>query len=154
VSEGVFDVSPENGSVTITLKAETGHDVPWIVIRYTSVTEALEGFKKNDGADLMELMRNVAGASKAFKAVYNNRDLPPRSQGKPEGAGNPSPQVTMGTDVFKTEDDAPPFGETPPSVPSCKHGDMKLVTHKGTKGYVCASGLDKNDPNRCPSVMV
>lgn len=149
-----FDVEVENGSVTITLKADAGHDVPWMVIRYKSVDEALKAFKQDDGAQLMELMRNVSGAAKAFKAVYNNKDLPARTQGKPEGADTPSPQVTTGADPFKPEDDAPPFGDSTPAVPSCKHGTMKLVEHKGTRGYICDSGLPKDDPNRCPSVML
>lgn len=152
MNEGPFDVTVENGSVTITLKADTGHDVPWLVIRYASVSEALTAFKKNDGAELMELMRNVAGAAKAFKDIYNNKDLPPRSQGKPADADKPSPQVTTKADVF-AGDDAPPF-EGVPDTPSCKHGEMKLVEHNGTKGYICSSGLPKNDPNRCPSVML
>lgn len=153
MSDGPFDVSVENGSVTITLKAAAGHEVPWMVIRYASVSEALSAFKKDDGAELMELMRNVAGASKAFNAVYTNKDLPPRTQGKPEGADRPSPQVTTGADVFGT-DDAPPFGDTSTTPPSCKHGAMTLVEHQGTKGYICPADLPKGHPERCPSVMV
>lgn len=152
--ETIWDTN-QDGSVTITLKAKGGHEVPWIVLRYNSVPEALAAFKKDDGADLMELFRNVSGAAKALDQVYNNREAPPaRTQGKPEGASQASPQVEMKADPFKQEDDAPPFADSTPETPKCKHGAMELKEHGGKKGYVCSSGLPKDNPERCPSVMV
>jgi hypothetical protein len=145
----------EDGSVAITLKPKGGHEVPWIVLRYPSVSAALAAFKKDDGAELMELFKNVSGAQKAYDQTYNNREAPAaKTQGKPEGANTPSPQVEMKADPFKQEDDAPPFGDSEPEVPSCKHGKMKLVEHSGKKGYVCASGLPKENPERCASIML
>lgn len=152
MSESAFETTLDKDGVTITLKADANQGTPWLVLRYTSVEAALAAFKKEDGAELMELMRNVAGAAKAFKATWNNEDIPSRTQGKPEAAGTPSPQVTTKADPFKV-DDAPPFGDED-NTPTCKHGKMQLVVHKGTKGYVCASGLPREDPERCASVMV
>ena len=149
MSDNAFETTLDKEGVVITLKASKDYDAPWLVVRYASVSDALEAFKKEDGAELTELMRNVGGASKAFNAIYSNKELPPRTQGKPEGANNPSPQVTTGADPFGV-DDAPPFGEQTITVPSCKHGEMKLITYKGAKGYVCDSGLPKNE--RCPGI--
>lgn len=154
MTDSPFEVS-DDGSVTITLKADGDHKAPWMVLRYDSVEKALEAFAKEDGAHLMKLMREVSGAAKAFNATYNNKEIPEaRTQGKPQGANAPSPE--KGQDVFNPQpvDDAPPFASTGPSVPTCKHGEMQRKEHKGTVGYICPSGLPKDDPGRCASVMV
>jgi hypothetical protein len=154
MTDSPFEVS-DDGSVTITLKADGDHKAPWMVLRYDSVEKALEAFAKEDGAHLMKLMREVSGASKAFNATYNNKEIPEaRTQGKPQGADTPSPE--KGQDPFSPTpvDDAPPFATTAPSVPSCKHGEMEKRVHKGVTGYICPSGLPKDDPGRCASVMV
>lgn len=147
-SDAVWE-QESDGSVTITLKPKGGHEVPWIVLRYKSVSDALEAFKKEDGAELMELFRNVSGAQKALDMTYNNKEAPPtRTQGKPEAANQPSPQTTEQADPFKVEDDAPPFA-TSEDVPTCAHGPRLMRLHGGKTYWVCSSDLPKDDPARC-----
>lgn len=164
--EQVWETS-DDGAVTITLK---GSGAPWIVLRYKSVDEAVAAFEKNDGAQMMLLFRLVSGAEKAYGQVYNNREAPEAStQGKPEGADNPSPQVKLKSDPFEdktptppafeaVKDDAPPFYEKDAKpkaeVEPCKHGERKLVPHGGKKYWTCGSELPREDPDRCPPVIL
>jgi hypothetical protein len=153
VGEGT--VVGDDGKVTITIKADSGYDAPWLVIRAETVQEAVDMFDKNDGADLLKLMRQVSGAAKAFKATFNNRMPEAKTQGKPEAANTKSPEYNQDPINPEAKDDAPPFGDDvfKPDTPTCKHGEMTRVEHKGTVGYICSSGLPKGDPGRCASVM-
>lgn len=154
MSDSPFD-SGGTDPVKVTLKAGAGYDAPWITISGSSVQEVHALMEKNDAADLMKLMRTVSGAAKAFNATFTGKEIPEaRTQGKPQAADTPSPE--KGQDPFNPTpvDDAPPFGATAPSVPTCKHGEMKKAVHKGVTGYICPSGLPKDDPGRCASVMV
>lgn len=139
--------SHEDGTVTITLKPSGGHEVPWIVLRYKSVGDALAAFTKDGGADLMQLFRNVCGAQKSLDQTYNNREAPPaKTQGKPAAASQPSPQVEVKADPFAPVDDAPPFAD---QAPQCKHGARVLKPYKGQNYWVCGSDLPQGDSDRC-----
>lgn len=150
-----------NGAIEVLLRPKGSYEVPVIKLYYDSVEEFNRAATKDDGAELMLAMRNASGMAKALDGTYNNREAPPaKTQGKPEGADNPSPQVTIKADPFEKPDDAPPFEAVPddappfyeqdkPEVPQCKHGAREERKHGGKTYWVCGSGLAKDDPDRC-----
>jgi hypothetical protein len=150
VTEAPFD---EGDRFRVTLKAGTGYDAPWITISAATAADLHASMEKGDGADLLLLMQTVSGAAKAFNATFNNKEVPAKgTQGRPTAVTSPSKEV--GQDPFKPEegDDAPPFAESAPPTPSCKHGERIEKKYKGKTFWVCPSDLPKGDPNRCAAI--
>lgn len=148
------DVFEESDPFKITLKAGSGYDAPWITISGKSAEDVHDKMEKDDGAWLLKLMRTVSGAAKAFNATYTGKEVPEsRTQGKPATASTPSPE--KGQDPFKPEpvDDSPPFADSTPATPSCKHGERTKSVHKGKTYYTCSSDLPKGDPGRCAVIV-
>jgi hypothetical protein len=146
--------------VTITLKAGTGFDAPWIVIHGDDVTEA--------GALLQELRsRGVFAAVRAAGIEFASAEL-----GREAQAVN-NVQRSMGGQVTGYQHEAsqgsqessyrPPYQDAGPETrypqggsqqlpqgyeQTCAHGPMTYIA-QGKYGPFWACRLERNDPNRC-----
>jgi hypothetical protein len=145
--DGPWDEKPDavaaqvNNEVSLTFKGGPGHDAPWVVVRASTPTEALELVGGDPtGLDasgvLVELFKRVSRAGYTFsgmapggKASGNGGGQQQRPAGKPEGAD----QAPGGQKEF------------------CAHGQMEFksgVSRQGNayKGFFCPS---KDRDNQC-----
>ena len=125
----------EREFLTVTLKAGTGYDAPWLVFHANSVAEALESLKHEDLDELMDLTaRKGKELAKAFGG----------------SAGFSKPAGTASTGFKKPTAKKPVYDEDSDTY-ECEHGPREWVSKKGAKGfwyaYMCPA--DSNDPSRC-----
>lgn len=122
-------MSENSTGVTVTLKAGTGFEAPWIVIHAADTKDALAQIDTGDFGSLAE--RTVA-AAEFFRAAHNVKTgLPPTPPPAPAQSDGPSWSQPNPTDP-------PP---APPQGKMCSHGAM--VYREGSsargpwKGYFC-----------------
>lgn len=103
-------MTEDNANLTVTLKAGTGHDVPWIVLRAANSKEMKKLFQDMHDEGLLS---SVSNASKAFATGHG---------GKPAA----QPVAVAPVDPWNA-------GPAPSSVPvkTCQHGNR--VRRTGTK---------------------
>lgn len=129
---------PNRDFLTVTLKAGTGYDAPWLVFHANSVDEALESLQHDKLDELMDLTaRKGKELAKAFGG----------SQGfsKPaasSGGGWKKPAVKQAV------------SEPDEEGPECDHGVRNWVTGRSAKGpwqaWMCPA--EKNDRTKCDPI--
>ena len=129
----------EREFLTVTLKAGTGYDAPWLVFHANSVAEALESLKHEDLDELMDLTaRKGKELAKAF--------------GGSAGFSKPAAAASTGfkKPAAKKYSDGPVYDEDTDTC-LCEHGPMTWKTGKSGKGpwyaYMCPAA--QNDPSKC-----
>lgn len=134
--------SEEDGSVTVTLKGESGYDAPWLVVKGRTAEDVLKQF---EGDSVAKLMKEVAEASASFKRLWTqarNAPVPqPGQYGKPAGADKPA-----NDELPFANSKAPAEDKT-----KCGHGARTRVEHGGKVGWICP--LTKDNPNRCQTIF-
>lgn len=129
--------APDREFLTVTLKAGTGFDSPWLVFHANSVEEALASLKHDDLEELMDL---TARKGKELAKAYSG------SQGfsKPSGGtstGYSAPSVSAG--AVEWDPDSEDY--------VCNHGSATQRKGESTKGpwtgYFCPE--PKGSPNQC-----
>jgi hypothetical protein len=127
--------NPDREFLTVTLKAGTGFDAPWLVFHTSSVTEALESLQHDDLDELMDLTaRRGKELAKAFGG----------------SAGFSKPSAGGSTGYKKPAAKKPVYDEDSDTY-DCEHGERTWVTGRSGKGpwqaWMCPA--DKNDPSKC-----
>jgi hypothetical protein len=130
----------EREFLTVTLKAGTGYDAPWLVAHANSVEEALEFLKHPDLDELMDLTaRKGKELAKAFGGSQSFAK--PAASGSGGGWSKPAKQEPAG-DV-EWDPDAEEY--------TCVHGgavQRKGESDKGPwTGYFCPQ--PKGSPDQC-----
>jgi hypothetical protein len=121
--------------LTVTLKAGTGYDAPWLVFHANSVDEALESLQHEKLDELMDLTaRKGKELAKAF--------------GGSTGFSKPAASASTG---FKKPATKKPAYDVDSDTHECEHGERDWVTGRSGKGpwqaWMCPA--DKNDPSKC-----
>lgn len=120
--------------LTVTLKAGTGYDAPWLVFHANSVSEALEALQDEQLDELMDLTaRKGKELAKAF--------------GGSAGFSKPAGSTSSG---YKKPAAKQAVSE-PDEAPECDHGERNWVTGRSAKGpwYAWMCPADKNDRSKC-----
>jgi len=126
---------PNREFLTVTLKAGTGYDAPWLVFHANSVDEALESLQHDKLDELMDLTaRKGKELAKAF--------------GGSTGFSKPAAAPFSG---YKKPAAKKPAYDEDSDTYSCEHGERAWVTGRSGKGpwyaYMCPA--DKDDPSKC-----
>lgn len=125
---------PNREFLTVTLKAGTGYDAPWLVFHANSVEEALESLQHDQLDELMDLTaRKGKELAKAF--------------GGSTGYSKPAGSTSSG---YKKPAAKQAVSE-PDEAPECDHGERNWVTGRSAKGpwYAWMCPADKNDRSKC-----
>jgi hypothetical protein len=147
-------MTENNNGVTVTLKAGTGYEAPWIVIHASDVTDAL---KQVDTGDFASLAERTVAAAEFFRAAHNVKTgLPPAAPAQPagpswSGGGASTAQTTGGGWSQQGSQQSAAPAAAPAAGKSCVHGAM--VYREGTsakgpwKAWFC--GTPKGTPGQC-----
>lgn len=130
--------APNREFLTVTLKAGTGYDAPWLVFHTSSVPEALEALQHSDLDELMDLTaRKGKDLAKAFGG--SQMAAKPSAGG---GWGNKT-STAQSTPAGAVEWDADEGEYT------CAHGGATQVKGESAKGpwtgYFCSQPKDAAD---------
>lgn len=125
---------------SVTLKAGTGFDSPWIVLRGKTVEDLAEQFDGQPGSVLAKLMTRVAKAGEYFATQFSGQPAQPRGNGGGQRGGG-APQGAQEA----------PGGEKK----FCKHGEMEFKSgvSKAGKAYQlfsCTAPRDEQCPAQYP----
>lgn len=149
-------MSDDNNGITVTLKAGTGFEAPWIVIHASDVRDAISQIDTGDFATLAErtvsaaeFFRGAHNVKKGLSAqpaeTSNRQDGPSWSQ---QGSGGPA-ATSQGYAPAQQQQQAP---AAPTDAKSCVHGPMvyreaKPGSGKSWRAYFCPT--PQGTPNQC-----
>jgi hypothetical protein len=142
----VKPMTNDSEAVTVTLKAGTGFDAPWIVVRGSSAEDVKS---KLDSVGQTELMNAVATAGRNFVQVNGGKAASAPAQSAPAAAKvdpwNAGPPAAAA---------APAAAPTGFPVKTCQHGNRVRRTGENARGtwvaHFCPT--PKGAPDQCPAI--
>lgn len=147
-------MSDENAAITATLKAGTGYDSPWLVVRADTPDQMVQLLDKVAESGVLAKLVNTSAELIALNNV--NAGLGGKAVQVEAAAGNVTqgPWTQQGTSPARP---APaPQAQAAPG-PSCQHGPMtfrqsKPGAAKVWKGYFCPT--PQGTPDQCPPQFI
>lgn len=145
-SGGVRPVSNDNDKISVTLKGGTGYDAPWIVVKGTSVQEALDTLNEIREKGLMDVTAKAAGMFQGYVGGASHAAGAGASQGTGQQGGG-----------YSQRPPAQPSGP-PPGVEArnCRHGQMVYRTgmskfNKPYQAFFCPQPKESHD--KCEGIF-
>lgn len=133
--------------LTVTLKAGTGYDAPWLVFHASSVAEALGALQDSDLDELMDLtarkgkeLAKAFGGSTGFSKPAGGGGWGNKGPAKP-APKKAAPKPSSGDLEYDEDTD----------TYRCQHGEMNWISKKNGNRtwYAWGCPADQDDPSKC-----
>lgn len=117
---------------SITFKAGTGYNAPWLVLKPSSMEEA-QGMVNHE--DLSELLDQIARKNKEFEKAFGGAPAVSKPAASSGGWGAKKPAAKPAV-----SDDAP----------ECEHGERTWVDKGAWRAWMCPA--ERDDPSKCDPI--